>query len=68
MTVERRAQMPIKYKVKSKEELPADYAGLYVQRDDAWVLEIEGAVDKARLDKVRHNNATLTKQFDELKY
>lgn len=59
--------MALKYKLKSKEEAPAELASLYVERDGAFVLDIEGAVDKAKLDEFRTTNVALLKERDELK-
>jgi hypothetical protein len=36
--------MALKAKCKSKDEIPAAQAGLYVERDGAWVLDVEGEV------------------------
>ncbi len=59
--------MPLKYKVKSKEEVPAELSHLYQERDGAWLLDVEGAIDKAKLEEIRNNNATLARERDELK-
>jgi len=59
--------MALKFKVKSKDEVPAELQSLYVERDGAWVLDADGAVDKARLDEFRTSNVALIKERDELK-
>jgi hypothetical protein len=59
--------MPIKFKAKSKEEIPAELQSLYVERDGAFVLDVEGAVDKGRVDEVRASNIALTSQLAEQK-
>jgi hypothetical protein len=59
--------MPLKFKLKSREEAPAELANLYVERDGGLVLDVEGAVDKAKLDEIRTTNAALLKERDELK-
>lgn len=59
--------MALKFKFKTKEEVPAEHLSLYTERDGAWVLDIEGAVDKAKLDEFRSNNVALMKERDELK-
>jgi len=59
--------MPLKFKFKSKDEVPAEHLSLYSERDGAWVLDVDGAVEKAKLDEFRNSNATLTKERDELK-
>jgi len=58
--------MPLKFKYKSKEEIPAEHLTFYVERDGAFVLDAEGAVEKYRVDEFRNNNVTLKKQLDEL--
>lgn len=59
--------MALKFKVKSKDEVPAGLEAHYVERDGAWVLDAEGAADKARLDEFRASNVTLLKERDELR-
>ena len=58
--------MGLKFKVKSKEEIPAEYAGLYVERNGEWVADLEGAVDKSINDEFRETNNGLKKQLEEL--
>ncbi len=36
--------MALKFKVKLKDEIPAELVNLYVERDGAWLLDVEGAV------------------------
>ena len=59
--------MALKFKCKSKEEVPAELQSLYVERDGAFVLDVDGAVDKARVDEFRANNITLANQLAEQK-
>jgi hypothetical protein len=59
--------MSIKFRFNSKDEVPAALAGHYVERDGAWVLDVDGAVDKAKLEEFRTNNVGLMKQLDEQK-
>lgn len=59
--------MPLKYKFKTKDEIPAEQQTLYVERDGAWLLDVEGAVEKAKLDEFRSTNVALLKERDELK-
>jgi hypothetical protein len=58
--------MALKFKLKSREEVPADLASFYVERDGAFVLDAEGAVGKAKPDEFRTNNVTLQKQLADL--
>src|ERR1035437_7200812 len=55
--------MPLKYKFKTREEIPAELQSLYVERDGAWTLDAEGVVDKAKHEEFRTNNIALTNQL-----
>ena len=57
--------MALKYKVKSRDELPAEHANLYVEREGAFVLDAEGVVEKAKADEMRASNIALKKQIEE---
>lgn len=58
--------MPLKLKFATRAEIPAELAGLYVERDGAWCLDVEAGSDRARLDEFRANNIALQKQVNEL--
>lgn len=55
--------MALKFKYASKEQVPAEHAALYVERDGAWTLDAEGVVDKAKHEEFRANNIALTNQL-----
>jgi hypothetical protein len=57
--------MALKFRLKSKEEIPADQQALYVERDGAWMLDVDGAVDKSKLEEFRANNIALSNQIAE---
>jgi hypothetical protein len=59
--------MALKFKIKSKAEIPAGLESHYVERDGWWMLDAEGAVDKVKLDEFRNTNVALLKERDELK-
>lgn len=59
--------MALKFKFKSREEIPAEQQPFYVERDGAWLLDAEGVVEKAKLDEFRNTNLSLAKERDELK-
>jgi hypothetical protein len=66
--------MALKYKLKSREEVPAELQSFYVEREGAFVLDAEGVVEKGRVDEMRSKldefrttNVTLLKERDELK-
>jgi hypothetical protein len=41
----------LKFKVKSKDEVPAELRNLYVERDGSFLLDVDGALDKVTLLK-----------------
>ena len=43
--------MALKFKFNSRDEIPPDHQPLYVERDGPCVLDVEGAVDKARVEE-----------------
>ena len=59
--------MGLKYKYKSKDEVPAEQAALYAEREGEWVLDCDGVAEKGKLDEFRANNVALLKQVEELK-
>ena len=59
--------MPLKFKAKTKDEIPAEHQALYVERDGVWVLDVDGGVDKSKLDEFRNTNVALLKQLEEQK-
>jgi hypothetical protein len=58
--------MALKYKYAKREEIPAEQAGFYVERDGAFVLDAEGATDKTKADEMRNHNIELRKQLEQL--
>ena len=58
--------MALKYKFKSREEIPAEHQSFYVERDGAWLLDAEGVVEKTKLDEFRTTNLALKKERDEI--
>ena len=59
--------MALKFKLKSKDEIPAGLETHYVERDGAWVLDADGAAEKSKLDEFRATNVTLMKERDDLR-
>ena len=55
-TRERGTILTLKIKHPSKDEIPAQLQSLYVERDGAWVLDVEGAADNGKLEESRANN------------
>ena len=58
--------MPIKFRAKSKDEIPAELQNRYVEQDGVFVLDVDGAADKGRLDEFRNTNLELTRQLENL--
>jgi hypothetical protein len=59
--------MALKFKFKTKDEIPAESQSLYIEKDGGWLLDVDGVVDKAKLDEFRTNNVALTNQLAEQK-
>src|ERR1039457_2664192 len=55
--------MVLKFKFKTKDEIPAELQSLYVERDGAWTLDAEGVVEKSKHEEFRTNNIALTNQL-----
>jgi hypothetical protein len=55
--------MSLKFRYPSKEQIPTEHAALYVERDGSFVLDVEGAVARERLDEFRTNNINLQNQI-----
>ena len=45
--------MALKFKFKTREEIPAELQSFYVERDGAWTLDADGVVEKSKLDEFR---------------
>jgi hypothetical protein len=59
--------MALKFRFKSKDEIPVEQQALYVERDGEWALDVEGVVDKAKHDEFRTANVELKKELEEQK-
>ena len=59
--------MALKFKFKTREEIPAELQSFYVERDGAWTLDTDGVVEKTKLEEFRTSNVTLLKERDDLK-
>jgi hypothetical protein len=55
--------MPLKFKFKTREEIPAELQPHYVERDGAWILDAESDGSKAKLEEFRANNIALSNQL-----
>jgi len=59
--------MKLKYKVTNKEEVPQDQLPFYTERDGALVLDVEGAVERTKVDEFQKEKFSLLSQLDEVK-
>jgi hypothetical protein len=57
--------MPLKYKYAGKDQIPAEHAALYIEREGAFYLDAEGVTDKAKADEMRTHNIELRKQIED---
>ena len=57
--------MALKYKYTGKDQIPAEHAALYVERDGAFFLDAEGVTEKVKADELRNNNIELRKQIED---
>jgi len=58
--------MQLKFKYPSKDQLPAEHAALYTERDGAWFLNAEDVVDASSFEDLRKQKSALQQQLDEL--
>lgn len=59
--------MSLKFMLESLDGVDAAIAGLYVPEGTKFRLDVEGAVDRAKLDEFRNNNIELKKQLENFK-
>jgi len=59
--------MGLKLVVEKLEDVPENFRNLYKADNGKFVMDIEGAVPKERLDEFRTNNIQLQQQLDRLK-
>lgn len=59
--------MGLKFKVATLAEIPEAVRSMYKQEGSEYVLDVEGAVDKTKVDEFRNNNILLQQQLEKLK-
>src|SRR3954452_19655204 len=59
--------MKLKYRVSNKEELAPEQVPFYTERDGALVLDVDGAIDRTKLDEFQKEKISLLTQLDEVK-
>ena len=57
--------MALKYKYARREEIPAEVATLYIEREGAFMLDAEGVTEKAKADELRNHNIELRRKLEE---
>ena len=57
--------MPLKYKYPTRQEIPAEQSALYMEREGAFYLDVEGVTDKLKADELRAHNIELRKQIED---
>ena len=55
--------MSLKYKAKTKDEIPPEHQSLYVERDGVWTLNVDGALDKSDFPELHTTDVTLMNQI-----
>ena len=58
--------MALKARFGTQAEVPAELAPHYAEREGAWVLDVDGLVEKARVDEFRTANIALRKEIEDL--
>lgn len=58
--------MALKFSVDNLDSVPEAMHSLYAESGGKFVLQVDGAVPKTRLDEFRNNNVTLKQQIDEM--
>jgi hypothetical protein len=59
--------MPLKYRYDKQTDIPSDQVGHYKEHNGSFILDVDGAVDKSRLDEFRASTLALTKERDDLR-
>ena len=54
--------MSLKYKAKTKDEIPIEHQSLYVERDGVWTLNVDGALAKSDFPEPCTTDATKVNQ------
>lgn len=59
--------MALKFQVDKVEDIAEEHRALYTQVNGKYVLQVEGAVGKEKLEEFRNNNIALQQQIDKFK-
>ena len=55
--------MSMKYRAKTKGEIPPEHQSLYVERDGVWTLDVAGALAKSDFPALHTPDVTLVNQL-----
>ena len=58
--------MALKFEVNSLDDVDEAVRGLYTEQGGKFVLAVDGAVSKSKLDEFRNNNVDLSRKLDDL--
>jgi hypothetical protein len=58
--------MALKFKYQTKGEIPAELQSLHFEREGAWCLDVDGVVDRAKLEEFRATNVAVMRERDGL--
>jgi hypothetical protein len=59
--------MKLKYKYEKQADVPQEVTQLYSEQNGAYLLNVEGAVDRTKLDEFQKEKISLLNQLDEVK-
>src|SRR4051794_34285310 len=59
--------MKLKYKYEKQADVPQEVTQLYSEQNGAYLLNVEGAVDRTKLDEFQKEKISLLTQLDEVK-
>jgi hypothetical protein len=59
--------MKLKYKYEKQAEIPQEVTQLYTEQNGAYLLNVEGVVDRTKMDEFQKEKNSLASQLDEVK-
>src|SRR5258705_401183 len=59
--------MPLKYRYDKQTDVPSDQVSFYTEHNGSFILDVDGAIDKSRLEELRTSNVALAKERDDLR-
>lgn len=58
--------MALKFKYQRREEIPVEHLPFYAEREGAWVLDVDGAMDAGKVDEAEKRAHALERERDAL--